>query len=115
MILLFRDERLEMTGRYIRCALLGRCAFFVHFGFLAALLVTAALPLSAQTPEPRYLREADHVCKSTLPDGTAYERWDRVFLTAWENKPLYVKLRVYYRPGSETFLWVSTGFPNMDT
>jgi len=96
-------QAVDMTGRNIRCA------FFLRSGFLAALLVTAALPLSAQTHQPRYLREADHVCKNPLPDGTAYERWDRVFLTAWQDKPLYVKLRAYYRPGYGEVFLVSTG------
>src|SRR5947207_1907398 len=76
---------------------------------MGMLTMAAPVSMSGQMSGPRYLREVDRVCNKVLPDGTTYERWDRVFLTTWEGKPLYVKVRAYYKPGSGEFLWVSTG------
>ena len=81
-----------------------------RWSFLPAFLMSMALPLSAQTSKPKYLPDSDHMCKATLPDGTPYDVLDRVFLKEWEGQPLYVKVRVYYRPGSGEFLWRSTGY-----
>jgi hypothetical protein len=69
------------------------------------------VPLSAQTSEPRYLSHWDHMCKATLADGTKYEVWDRLLVTAWQGKPSYLQVRGLYRPGSGEFLLrASMGF-----
>ena len=73
-----------------------------------AVLLAMAMPVSAQMAKGRYLSGMDHVCKAALADGTPYEAWDRVYLTTWEEKPLYVKVRAYYHPGAGEFLWLST-------
>jgi hypothetical protein len=73
------------------------------------MLLAMAMPVSAQMPKGQYLSGMDHVCKAALADGTPYEVWDRVYLTTWEEKPLYVKVRAYYHPGAGEFLWLSTG------
>src|SRR5260370_504985 len=76
---------------------------------LPLVLLLAALPLSAQSSKARYLRDADHMCRATLADETAYEVWNRVLVTEWEGQPLYVKVQAYYRPGSGEFLSWNTG------
>jgi hypothetical protein len=76
------------------------------------MLLTMAMPVSAQMPKGRYLAGMDHVCKAALADGAPYEVWDRVYLTTWEEKPLYLKVRAYYHPGAGEFLWLSTGLQN---
>jgi hypothetical protein len=76
-----------------------------------AALILMVVPLSAQTSEPRYLSHWDHMCKATLADGTKYEVWDRLLVTAWQGKPSYLQVRGLYRPGSGEFLLrASMGF-----
>jgi len=76
-----------------------------------AALILMARPLSAQTPEPKYLSHWDHRCKATLPDGPKYEVWDRLLVTEWQGKPSYLPVRGLYRPGSGEFLLrASVGF-----
>jgi hypothetical protein len=66
-----------------------------------AALILMVMPLSAQTSEPRYLSEWDHMCKATLADGTKYEVWDRLLVTEWRGEaqlfasagPLQARLR----------------------
>jgi hypothetical protein len=78
---------------------------------LLAALVLMAVPLSAQTSEPRYLSDWDHMCKATLGDGTKYEVWDRLLVTERQGKPIYLPVRGLYRPRSGEFLWrASVGF-----
>jgi hypothetical protein len=77
---------------------------------LAALLLLAASPLTAQTSRPESLPAAERLCQAALADGTSYEVWDRVLLKEWEGKPLYVKIRAYYRPGPGELLWRSTAY-----
>jgi len=82
----------------------------IRWALLAA-LIPMAVPLSAQTSEPRYLSDWDHMCKATLADGTKYEVWDRLLVTAWQGKPSYLQVRGLYRPGSGEFLLrASMGF-----
>src|ERR1700688_3703871 len=76
---------------------------------LLAALALMAMPLGAQSSKTRYLRDADHMCRATLADGSAYEVWNRVLVTEWKAQPLYVKVRAYYRPGSGEFLPWNTG------
>jgi hypothetical protein len=76
---------------------------------LAMILLFAGLPLRGQTSAPRYLPDADRMCKATLPNGMTYEVWDRVFASEWEGKPLYVKVHAYYMPDTGEFLWRSMG------
>jgi hypothetical protein len=52
---------------------------------LLVALMLMAMPASAQSSNARYLRDADHVCRATLADGTAYEVWKRVLVTEWEG------------------------------
>jgi len=74
-----------------------------------------AMPVSAQSSKARYLRDADHMCRATLGDGTAYEVWNRVLVTEWKAQPLYVKVWGYYRPVRETsFRGTPAVFPSMD-
>jgi hypothetical protein len=76
-----------------------------------AALILMVVPLSAQTSEPRYLSDWDHMCKATLADATKYEVWDRLLVTEWQGKPSYLPVRGLYRPGSGEFLWrASVGF-----
>jgi hypothetical protein len=76
-----------------------------------AALILMAVPLSAQTSEPRYLSDWDHMCKATLADGAKYEVWDRLLVTQWQGKPSYFPVRGLYRPGSGEFLLrASVGF-----
>jgi hypothetical protein len=78
---------------------------------LLATLILMEVPLSAQTSGPRYLSDWDYMCKATLADGTKYEVWDRLLLTDWQGKPIYLPVRALYRPGSGEFLWrASVGF-----
>jgi len=49
------------------------------------------------------------MCRAPLGDGTAYAVWNRVLVTEWKARPLYVKVRAYYRPGSGEFLPWNTG------
>src|SRR6267154_2388630 len=72
------------------------------------LLLTAWL-LSVQSSKAWYLRDADHMCRATLADGTDYEVWERVLVTEWEGRPVYVKVQAYYRPRSGEFLSWNTG------
>ena len=81
-----------------------------RWNFLAALLMSMAFPLSAQTSKSKHLADLDRLCKATLTDGTPYEVWDRVFETELERQAVYVKVRAYYRPGSGEFSWRSTGY-----
>src|SRR5580658_6428226 len=82
----------------------------IRWALLAA-LIPMAVPLSAQTSEPRYLSDWDHMCKATLADGTKYEVWDRLLLTEWQGKPSYLTVRGFYRPRSGEFLLrASMGF-----
>jgi hypothetical protein len=80
----------------------------IRWKLLAALLLMA-MPLSAQSSKARYLLDADRRCRATLGDGTTYEVWNCVLLTEWEARPLYVKVRAYYRPDSGEFLSWNTG------
>jgi hypothetical protein len=76
-----------------------------------AALILMAVPLSAQTSEPQYLSDWDHMCKATLADGTKYEMWDRLLVTEWQGKPIYLPVRGLYRPRSGEFLLrASVGF-----
>jgi hypothetical protein len=68
-------------------------------------LILMVVPLRAQTSEPRYLSDWDHMCNARLADGTKYEVWDRLLLTEWRGKPSYLPVRGLYRPGSGEFLW----------
>jgi hypothetical protein len=78
---------------------------------LLAALVLMVVPLSAQTSEPRYLSDWEHMCKATLGDGTKYEVWDRLLVTEWQGKPIYLPVRGLYRPRLGEFLWrASVGF-----
>jgi hypothetical protein len=78
---------------------------------LLSALILVVVPLSAQTSEPRYLSDWDHMCKATLADGTKYEVWDRLLVTKWQGKPSYLPVRGLYRPGSGEFLLrASVGF-----
>jgi hypothetical protein len=77
---------------------------------LAALLLLAASPAAAQTSKPEYLSGTKQSCQARLADGTPYEVWDRVLLEEWEGKPLYVKIRAYYRPGPGELVWRSTAY-----
>ena len=72
---------------------------------LLAALALMSMPLGAQASRPKYLYDLDHMCKATLADGTAYEVWDRLFLTEWNGKTSYLPVRGLYRPGSGEFLW----------
>lgn len=63
--------------------------------FLAALLMSMALPLGAQTSKSTHLPDVHRVCKAALADGAPYEVWDRVLETEWEGQRLYVKVRAY--------------------
>jgi len=74
-----------------------------------ATLILMVVPLSAQTSEPRYLSDWDHMCKAALADGTNYEVWDRLLVTEWYGKPSYLPVRGLYRPGSGEFLWRASG------
>jgi hypothetical protein len=74
-----------------------------------AALILMVMPLSAQTSEPRYLSEWDHMCQATLADGTKYEVWDRLLVTEWRGKPSYLPVRGLYRPGSGEFLLRASG------
>ena len=38
---------------------------------LLAALALMAMPLGAQSSKTRYLRDANHMCRATLADGTA--------------------------------------------
>ena len=76
---------------------------------LTALFLVAGFPLRAQTAAPRYLADVDRICKASLANGMDYEVWDRVFVSEWEGKPLYVKVHAYYMPETGEFLWKSTG------
>jgi hypothetical protein len=40
---------------------------------LLAAVTLLAMPMSAQTSQPKYLSDWDHMCKATLADGTKYE------------------------------------------
>jgi hypothetical protein len=75
---------------------------------VAVMLLFAGLPVRAQTSPPGYLPDADRMCKDRLPNVMTYEVWDRVFLSEWEGKPLYVKVHAYYMPDTGEFLWKST-------
>jgi hypothetical protein len=78
---------------------------------LLAALILMAVPLSAQTSEPQYLSDWDHMCKATLADGTKYEVWDRLLVTERQGKPIYLPVRGLYRPRLGEFLWrASVGF-----
>lgn len=73
------------------------------------------IPLSAQSPKARYLRDADRMCGATLGDGTAYEVWNRVLVTKRKGQPVYVKVRGYYKPDSGEFLSLTTdGMPKRE-
>src|ERR1700688_1136198 len=76
---------------------------------LTLLLSLAVLPLRGQTAPPRYLPDVDRMCRASMENGMKYEIWDRVFVTEWEGKPLYVKLHAYYMPESGNFMWRTTG------
>jgi hypothetical protein len=76
---------------------------------LLSALVLTAVPLSAQTLEPNYLSDWDHMCKATLADGMKYEVWDRLLVVEWQGKPSYLPVRGLYRPGSGEFLWRASG------
>jgi hypothetical protein len=76
---------------------------------LLSALVLMAVPLSAQTLEPRYLSDWDHMCKATLADGMKYEVWDRLLVAEWQGKPSYLAVRGLYRPGSGEFLLRASG------
>jgi hypothetical protein len=85
-----------------------------QWGTLPLVLLLLAWPIraqsaSAQSSKAKYLRDADHMCKATLEDGTAYEEWHRVLAAEWKGQPTYVKLRAYYKPGSGEFLSWHTG------
>lgn len=76
---------------------------------LPLVLLLTVWPLSVQSSKAWYLRDADRMCRATLADGTDYEVWERVLVTEWEGRPVYVKVQAYYRPRSGEFLSWNTG------
>src|SRR6266436_526228 len=42
---------------------------------------------------PQNAIRREHMCRAPLGDGTAYAVWNRVLVTEWKARPLYVKVR----------------------